>query len=227
MTRFYVVLGTVALIGVGAVAYSTFSGVTSAAATAPVELEGLDDPQQLIAMAQWVSAGNSEAQIEIWEFADYQCPACSQFAGQVKPQVDLAYVETGQVEYKFFDFPLEMHPHAFLAARAARCAGDQDRYWDYHDALFQNQSAWAFGGGPAGAFVDYAGDLGLDKGEFGACLNSDAHADVVTANLRLGLELQISGTPTIIVVKEGFRGVRAANFSWPAIQEAVQAAIAQ
>ena len=227
MTKFYVVLGVVALIGVGAVGYSTFTGVTSAAATAPVELEGLDDPQRLIEMAQGVGAGNPEAAVQIWEFADYQCPACSQFAGQVKPQIDMAYVETGQVQYKFFDFPLAMHPHAFLAARAARCAGDQDRYWDYHDTLFQNQNSWAFGNGPAGAFVDYAGELGLDRRAFEACLNSDAHAEVVTANMRLGEELRVSGTPTLIVIKDGGMPVRAANFSWPAVQEAVQAALAQ
>jgi protein-disulfide isomerase len=227
MTRFYLILGLVAVIGVGAVAYSTFTSATSNAATAPVEIEGIDDPATLVELARGVEDGSTDAQVELWEFADYQCPACQLFAGQVKPQIDLAYVETGQVKYVFYDFPLAMHPNAFIAARAARCAGEQERYWDYHDELFRNQADWQGSGSPTRDFQGYAEGLGLDGDAFRGCVDSDRFADVVTANMHLGQELRVSGTPTLMVVRPGSMPTRLDDFSWPTVQEAVEAALAQ
>ena len=227
MKKFYIVLGVVAVIGIGAVGFSALDRATSNAATAPVEVEGLDDPQTLIAMARGVEAGNPDAKVAIWEFGDFQCPACGVFAGQVKPQVDLAYVESGMAKMVFFDYPLNIHQHAFLAARAARCAEDQDAFWAYHDELFGRQNDWAFVSSPAGQFVDIAVDLGLDRATFQGCLDSDAHADVVTANMRLGQELRVNSTPTIMVVPEGGMPIRTEDFGWPAIQEAVTRALEQ
>lgn len=227
MKKFYVVLGLVAVIGLGAVGYSAVGKATSNAVTAPVEIEGLDDPQTLIEMARGVEAGNPDAEVAIWEFADFQCPACGVFAGQVKPQVDLAYVETGQVKYVFFDFPLSIHQNAFIAARAARCAEDQDRFWAFHDVLFQRQSDWSFSNNPAADFKGYANELGLDRASFAACVDSDAHADVVTANMRLGEELRVNATPTVMVVPEGGMPIRLGDFGWPTIQDAVSSALGQ
>lgn len=227
MKKFYVILGVVAVIGVGAVGYSAVGKATSRAVTGPVEIEGLDDPQTLIALAKGVEAGNPDAEVAIWEFADFQCPACGAFAGQVKPQVDLAYVETGKVKYVFYDFPLNIHQNAFIAARAARCAEDQDRFWDFHDVLFQKQSEWSFSSRPAGEFASYAADLGLDRGAFETCLDSDAHADVVTANMRLGDELRVNSTPTVMVVPKGGMPIRLADFGWPTIEDAVSQAMGQ
>ncbi len=226
MKRFYMVLALVAVVGVGVVGYSLFSGATSSAVTAPVEVEGLDDPTTLLEMAKGVEYGNPDATVAIWEFADYQCPACQVFAGQVKPQLDLAYVETGKVKYVYYDYPLQQHQNAFLAARAARCAGEQDRYWDFHDRLFQTQGEWQFSNSAGRDFRGSAGDLGLDESAFAACLDSDRHADVVTANMRLGNELRVNATPTIMVVPEGSMPIRLTDFAWPTIQEAVEGALA-
>ncbi len=227
MKKFYVVLGVVAVIGIGAVGFSALGNATSNAVTAPVELAELDDPQTLIAMARGVEIGNPDAKVAIWEFGDFQCPACAVFAGQVKPQVDLAYVESGQAKLVFFDYPLSMHAHAFLAARAARCAEDQDAFWAYHDELFRRQNDWAFVSNPASDFVGYAADLGLDRATFDGCLNSDAHADVVTANMRLGQELRVNSTPTVMVVPDGGMPMRLGDFGWPTIQDAVSEALQQ
>jgi protein-disulfide isomerase len=107
-----------------------------------------------------------------------------------------------------------MHPHAFLAARAARCAGDQDRYWPYHDALFQNQGSWTFiTAPPARQFVSYAEGLGLDGAEFESCLRSDRHAEVVTANLYLAMELNLPGTPSILMQGPNDRLPRRVDFA--------------
>jgi len=188
MTKFYWILGAVAVIGIGAVGYSVGSGKLGKAAYEPVEVEGLDDMSTLVEMAQGVTRGEPSAPVTIVEFGDYQCPACGGYAMQIQPRVDLAFVETGKAKFVFYDFPLTRnHPNAFLAARAARCAGEQGQYWQYHDHLYRNQASWSAKQHPVSDFVDYAAALGMDRGPFEACLDSDKYADIITANMRLGL----------------------------------------
>lgn len=197
---FYGVLGLVALAGLGGLAVALSGMGSGGAATEPVALEGVDDPQALVLRAEGVVVGEPSAPIKILEFGDYQCPGCGQFARGVKPLLELNYVQTGKAQFVFYDFPLvEIHPNAFLAARAARCAGVQGQYWPYHDALFARQMRWSSSGNAADDFVDYARDLGLDEGAFESCLQSDRFADVVTANRQLGEQLGVNATPTLIV----------------------------
>ncbi len=222
MTKFYVVLGVVAVVGIGAVGYSISSSALGAAAMEPVEVEGLDDQDVLVAMAQGVTKGDEDAPITIVEFGDYACPGCGGFAMSVKPQVELLLVETGKAKFVFYDFPLtSLHPTSFLAARTARCAQDQDKFWEYHDALFRNQTSWRLEASPIAQFLSYAEDLGLDGDDFEACVKSDRHADLVSANMRLGYELRVSSTPTIMVQgNDQFLMLPGATF--PAIQAAVE-----
>lgn len=190
----------VGLAVLAAIAFSMNSGTSAEMATAPVELE-INDMQQLAALAQGIHVGDEDAPITILEFADFQCPGCGAFAGMVKPQLDVAFIETGTAEFVFYDFPLtSIHPHAFLAARAGRCADDQGMFWEYHDELFRNQTAWSPSASPpVGAFEDYAARVGLDQGTFRSCLRSDAHAETVSATMQLGQGLGVSGTPTVLV----------------------------
>jgi protein-disulfide isomerase len=172
--------------------------------TGPVAVEGLDDLERLVELAQGVTKGSEDAPLTIIEFGDYQCPSCQWWATQVKPSVELQYIESGKAKFVFYDWPIvNGHPHAFLAARAARCAGDQGAYWEYHDNLFRNQTRWAASTNPSGMFGDYAEQLGMDRGAFSECLNSDRHAEVVTANMELGNQLGVNGTPTVYVEQGG------------------------
>ena len=203
MKKLYIVLAAVAVIGIGAVGISVGSG-GGAAVTSPVAVEGLDDPERLVELAQGVTKGDESATVTVIEFGDYQCPACQAFAMQVKPQVELAYVESGQVKFVYYDWPIVTgHPNAFLAARASRCAADQGMYWEYHDNLFRNQARWAPLTNPVSTFVEYAETLGLNGGDFRSCLNSDRHAELVTANMELGNQLGVNGTPSIYVEQGG------------------------
>jgi protein-disulfide isomerase len=198
--RLYMILGVLAIATVGVVVYMV--GTSASTAAEPVEVEGLDDQETLVRLAQGMVSGSEDAPITVYEFGDFQCPACRQWAMQVKPLLEGAYIESGQVRLVFYDWPItQMHPNAFLAARASRCAHDQGLYWAYHEALFQNQTAWAGSGSPTGQFVTYAEGVGADSGEFERCLKSDRHADVVTAQIRLGEELGVTGTPTVMISK--------------------------
>src|SRR5690606_28880923 len=118
------------------------------------------------------------------------------------------YVERGLVRLTYYDFPLGgagQHRHSFIAARAGRCAEDQGRFWEYHDVLFGRQTEWSFARtAPVDQLTQYAEYVGLDRARFSECLNSDRHADVVTANRLLGEQLGVGATPTIFIGQRSF-----------------------
>ncbi len=195
LTPFYAIIGVVAIIGIGILAYQTLS--SGEAATAPVAVD--IDPAEL-ARTPGIGIGREEAPVVIYEFADFQCPGCAGFASFVAPLIKERLVDQGLVRYVYYDFPLtSIHPHAFLASRAGRCANEQGRFWDYHDVLYARQSRWSAMRETTGYFVDIAAELGLDRGQFDSCLRSDRYAEEVTRNLRLGESLGVQGTPTLFV----------------------------
>lgn len=194
---FYVVLGIVAVVGLGVLAFQVFGREDPVARPVDVEI----DPAEL-ARTPGVALGQSDAPVVIYEFADFQCPGCAQFATFVAPLIKERLVEPGLVRYVYYDFPLTQHQHAFLASRAARCAGEQERFWEYHDMLYGRQPRWASASSTGAAtdlFVDYAREVGIDAAAFETCLRSDRYAEEVTRNLRFGESLGVSGTPTIFV----------------------------
>jgi len=228
MTRFYYILGIVAVIGLGIVAWSVGSQAMGTAATKPVDIEGLDDMNKLVELAQGVTEGDASAPITIMEFADYSCPACGQFALVTKPQVMKQYIETGKAKFVYHDFPLtSIHPHSFLAARAARCARDQDKFWQYQDLLFRHQAEWITKNSVDGDLRNFAEQAGLNVDDFESCVNSDAHADVVTANLRLATELGINQTPTIMVSAGGGTYRMLGGYDFRAVQTEVDRLLAE
>jgi len=221
MKKFYFLFGGIAAIGIGLVGYNVGSSVFGDAVSAPIVLN-LENDEALVALAQGVMKGDPDAPLTIMEFGDYQCPGCGAFALSVKPRLEADYVATGQARFVFYDFPIHsIHPHAFLAARAARCAGDQDKFWEYHETLFRNQASWSAQATIGGILSDYAGDVGLDKGEFNACVNSDKYADVVTANLELGERMNVQSTPTILVNSNGMLR-KVATFDFNTIVAAIE-----
>lgn len=128
------------------------------------------------------------------ELSDFQCPYCAQAAHKVIPQVYEKLIRTGKVELIFLDFPLPMHPHAFKAAEAASCAGDQQKYWEMNSTLFGYQSALAPDKLPI-----YAEELGLDVTAFQKCLSSGKHAGAIREDMRVARNLGIDGTPAYVL----------------------------
>src|SRR5690606_10841037 len=133
--------------------------------------------------------------------SDFQCGGCGHLNRAIEPNLKAEFVDTGKVRYTYYDFPLiSIHAHAYLAARAGRCANEQDRCWEFHDRVFAHQNTWAFSqSAPANEFTQYATDAGLETETFRAWLRSDRHSDVVTANILLGEQLGVRGTPTVYV----------------------------
>ena len=225
MVPLYVGVGAVALVGLGLVGATVVSNAARLASYRRPELAPLRAPQSVVPTARGVEMGDPEAPLTIIEFGDFQCPACGTFALRHKPEVERALVETGQARFVFFDLPItSMHANAFLAARAARCAEDQDAFWTYHDEIFRNQEAWSELSAPHEAFAGYAATVGLDVDDFSECLESDRHADVVRANDELGTRLGIKSTPYIVVIAESGDPRRARTYTFTTIEAAVEEA---
>ncbi|HUQ86317.1 MAG TPA: thioredoxin domain-containing protein [Vicinamibacterales bacterium] len=135
--------------------------------------------------------GNTAAPVTIVEFSDYQCPFCA----RVNPTLAKIRETYGdRVKIVFKDYPLPNHPQAPKAAEAARCAGDQKKYWEMHDAMFANQRALE-----VPALKQTARAIGLDGGSFDQCLESGKWAATVTAGSELGEKMGVNSTPTLYV----------------------------
>ena len=156
---FYILFAIVAVIGIGAVGYSIVSKAMGTAAMEPVDLgEVQEDMRLLTEMAVPVTKGDENAPVTILVFGDFYCNHCSAFSLRERPRVEAEYVETGKARLVFYDFVLDPRPEAgtFLAARAARCAQDQGRYWEYHDRLYRSQLTWGMESDKLGTFQEYA-----------------------------------------------------------------------
>ena len=135
--------------------------------------------------------GPKNAPVTMIEFGDFQCPFCKRSEDAVKA-VHEKYGD--KVRLVFMDFPLSFHPHAMPAANAARCAGAQDKFWQYHDALFADQSKLE----PADLKAT-AKTLGLDTAKFNACFDKNQYSQAIQKDLDEGHKLNVTGTPTFFI----------------------------
>lgn len=141
--------------------------------------------------------GSKDAPVTLVEFADYQCPYCA----KMNPVLQTLEKEYGnKLSVVFKDFPLPMHKDAEKAAEAARCAGDQGKYWEYHDLLFSSHQT------DLTSLKSHAGQLKLDQAKFDACVDSGAEAAAVKKDLEEGQRLGLTATPSFFVNGHFFNG---------------------
>jgi protein-disulfide isomerase len=188
---FWIALVAVALVGIVALSW-----VVSRPKTQVTRI----DPNLPALKAQGYVLGSASAPVEVIEFADFECPACGQYASVTEPDVRARLVNTGLVRIRFIDFPLAMHKNTWDASLAAACANDQGKFWEMHDALFANQDRWngETTSRPRGPISDLAKGIGLDMDKYGACMDNDTHRPQIQANEQEGERRQIGQTPTFI-----------------------------
>lgn len=146
--------------------------------------------------------GADTAPVTVYEIADFQCPYCGQFAVEVGPRLDSAYVATGRVQWVFVNLPLHTHPLAWPAAEAAACAGAlADAFWPMHDRLYHEQRSWTSASDPMAAFQAYAEELGVPGDAFRECTTRDLVAPLLLQDVTSVVGAQITGTPTFILMK--------------------------
>jgi protein-disulfide isomerase len=137
--------------------------------------------------------GPEDAAVTIIEFSDFQCAFCKRHFDETLPLLLDTYSD--RVRYVFRDFPIStIHPQAFKAAEAAQCAFVQGKFWEYHDVLFQNQTAL-----DVTSLKDHAAAVGLDSGAFDQCLESGGYNEEVQADLDDGSSYGVNGTPTFFI----------------------------
>lgn len=142
--------------------------------------------------------GDPNAKITIVEFGDYQCTYCHLFHQNTKDTLLQQYVDTGKVNFVFRDFPLN-GPDSVFAADAAYCAGDQGKYWQYHDELYKNWAGEKTGWVNQKSLDTFATTVGLDLSTFDKCLADKKYEQKVLDNQKFGESIGIDGTPSFVV----------------------------
>lgn len=155
-----------------------------------------DSSVNIISSSDWIE-GSREAKVTLIEYSDFQCPAC----GAYYPIVKKLSQELGdKTQFVYRHFPLrQLHANAELAARAAEAAGKQNKFWEMHDMLFENQNKWSGKKNVKDIFVEYAGSLDLDIEKFSNDLNSKEVTEKVENNYQNGVSARVNATPTFFL----------------------------
>jgi protein-disulfide isomerase len=168
--------------------------VSSLRAQTPVQVH-LKAPEPVrvqIDPSQGYARGAREAPVTIVEFSDFRCPFCK---GVVPTLKQIAGQYSDRVRWVFRDFPIpSLHPDAPLAHEAARCAGEQGKFWPYHDLLFERATDVS-----ATALKQYAAEVGADRAAFDQCLDTHKYQGAVNADVEAGSKVGVTGTPTFFI----------------------------
>ncbi len=145
--------------------------------------------------------GNPNAPITILEWGDFQCTFCYKFHQSTLDTINDDFIKTGKVKLVFKDFPLN-GPDSIIAAEAAYCAEDQEKYWQYHDELYKNWGGERTGWITRVALDKFAVTVNLNLVEFNSCLDEHKYQNRVITHYEFGKELGIDATPSFLVFNE-------------------------
>jgi len=145
--------------------------------------------------------GKTNAEITILEWGDYQCTFCYKFHQNTLDTIQQEFIKTGKVKMVFKDFPLN-GPDSFLAAEAAYCAHDQEKYWQYHDELYKNWGGERTGWITRESLDKFANTINLNLEEFNKCLDEQKYQDKVISLHEFGKEIGIDATPSFLVFND-------------------------
>ena len=138
--------------------------------------------------------GSPQAPLTMVEFTDLQCPFCREYAATTFEEIKKNWIDTGKLRYVSRDFPLDFHPYAMPAARAARCAGEQGKFWEMRMALMRNANLLS-----PGYIAKTAADLKLNAKSFADCTASTKYDAEIAAETAEGARIGVGGTPTFVI----------------------------
>lgn len=142
--------------------------------------------------------GDPAAPVIIIEYGDFQCPFCGRLHANINVPLREQYIQSGKVKFIWRDFAF-LGQESQMASQAAHCAGDQGKFWEYHDYLFEHQNGENQGAFSIPNLKRFADALGLDKEKFAACLDAGTYAELVAQNTQEGRSIGVSGTPTTFI----------------------------
>jgi protein-disulfide isomerase len=141
--------------------------------------------------------GLEGSSVYLIEYADFQCPSCA----AVNPVTNQMALEFGdQIEFVFRHFPLtSIHQNAMASHRAAEAAGNQGKFWEMHDILFERQQAWSSASNAVSIFEGYAQELELDMDQYRADASSEETSKIINQSVSGGLDVGVNGTPAFFL----------------------------
>ena len=142
--------------------------------------------------------GDENADITILEFGDYQCTFCHKFHQQTLDSIIKSYVKTDKINFVYKDFPLN-GADSVLAAEASFCADEQEKYWEYHNMLFQSWAGEKTGWITGKSLLGFAKKIGLDQEQFIECMNSHKYNQKVIDNANFAKSVGINATPSFLI----------------------------
>lgn len=149
-------------------------------------------------MSEGVTFGDPDAPVLIEDYSDFQCSFCRQFHQTTLTQIVNSYVATGQVRFAFRQFPF-LGDESVNASNASLCAAEQDRFWEYAEILFANQTGVEARNFTARRLSAFAETIGLDIDQFSSCLNEERYADDIRAEAQAGIEAGVNSTPSFLI----------------------------
>jgi protein-disulfide isomerase len=157
------------------------------------------DPQQVRVSEMGYNLGSPDAPLKVLEFSDFGCGYCRRFHEESFPTIKRIYIDGGFVEWKFIPFVIGMFPNGLEASLASECAGEQDQFFPMQKRLFESQRGWRSSEDPNAFFAQLAEEEGLDVDRFTGCLAGNWRENRVRANIRLGQQAGVQGTPLFII----------------------------
>ena len=146
-------------------------------------------------------AGNPNAEITIVEFGDYQCTFCYKFHNETMKKIDEKYIKTENVNFVYKDFPLNGE-QSILASEASYCAQKQNKFWEYHDTLYNNWGGENTGWITKNVLIGFANDIKLDLDSFSQCLENSEFKQKVLDNEQFAREIGIDATPSFLIFND-------------------------
>jgi protein-disulfide isomerase len=177
-------------------------------------------PQNPAEVSSDKSAGPTDAPVVVVEYADFQCPYCKQFATGPELELRQEYVDIGKARFVFRHLAF-IGPESLWAANAAECANEQNRFWDYHDKLFQEQDGENEGTFSRDNLKRFAAELGLNTQQFNQCVDSDKYQAKVQQDIDEAQRLGVRSTPTLFVNGQLIRN----GSDYQVLQTAVETAL--
>ena len=146
------------------------------------------------------SQGAPSAPVTVYEMADFQCPACRQFALAVLPSVERDYIKTGKVHWIFINLPLtNIHKNTIPAAEVAMCAARQGKFWPMHDLLYHHQDDWAELDAPLPYLLGLGDSLHLSRAALNTCVQNHATRGAIDADAASSNRAGAHATPSFYI----------------------------
>ena len=180
---------------------------------------GVGDIPDHTAPANGTTLGNADAPVTIYEYSDFQCPFCAEAAAEIVPRLDTDYLATGKAKLIFKNLAF-IGQESRWAAEAALCAGDQGKFWEYHNKLYEEQRGENKGAFEVENLKRFAGEIGLNQGEFNACFDEGKYTSRIADEMDEAENRGVNSTPTFFVGQEQVDG------TYEAVSAAIDEALA-